>query len=167
MITEKSHSPKSSGMLIVMKSVMVHTQEFVCLAKPIPCSVVFPVYVYHKRAGVNDTLHRNKSANHTYSTPVGFNSGMWVFHFDVLVTHESPRRKIRPIKLGGSSEILDSFLMLSTKRIMIAWPSKWGQAEDSLFSKNLPTRQHTSGRSLSRARNSWASLDNLSLFSVT
>jgi hypothetical protein len=129
----------------------MHIEELVSLSEPIPCPIVFPI--------------------HIYGTSVRLNCSVRVLHLDILVTHERPGGEVRPIELRGTPEVSNGLFVFCSQRVVVTYnmyPSfsdvQSSEKRGEIF---VPTRQQTSGRSLSRARKSCASLDSARRFSVT
>jgi hypothetical protein len=100
----------------------MHIEQFIRLAETIPRSVVFAVNIYRRMripSGKEEGV-----INHTNGSTVRFDCGMRVLEFHVLVAKECPRRKIGPIEISRTAEVLDCLLMLRPDRIVIAWQSK-------------------------------------------
>jgi hypothetical protein len=126
----------------------MHIEELVGLPEPIPRTVVLPI--------------------HVYGTAIRFNCRMRVLHLDVFVAHECPSGEVCPIKLRSTPKVSNGLFMLSSQGVVVPYPFPqvallFREGEGG----NVPTRQHTSGRSLSRARKSCASLESVRRFSVT
>ena len=107
-------------MLVVVQSILVHTQQFIRLRETVPGPVVLSVDVCDADATMVQSalicgfLSVLTEGVLTHSLPIRFNSGMGVLHLHILVTHERPRCQVGPVKLRGAPEILDSLLMLSS-----------------------------------------------------
>ena len=129
----------------------MHIEELVRLSEPVPCPIILPI--------------------HVYGTSVRFNRSVRVLHLDILVTHERPGGEVRPIELRSTPEVSNGLLVFRSQRVVVTYTctrvplmSIPVRREGEKF---VPTRQQTSGRSLSRARKSCASLDSVRRFSVT
>ena len=129
----------------------MHIEELVSLSEPIPCPIILPI--------------------HVYGTSVRLNCSVRVLHLDILVTHERPGGEVCPIELRSTSEVSNGLFVFCSQRVVVTYNMSPSFSEvhfgGERRGKFVPTRQQTSGRSLSRARKSCASLDNARRFSVT
>lgn len=64
---------------------------------------------------------KQKTRIHTHGSTICFDSGMRIFHFNILVPHQSPCSETGPIKLRRSSEVFDGFLMIRPQGVVISW----------------------------------------------
>jgi hypothetical protein len=126
----------------------MHIEELVSLSEPVPCPIILPI--------------------HVYGTSVRLNRSMRVLHLDILVTHERPGGEVRPIELRSTPEVSNGLFVFCSQRVVVTYARPRVPLMSILREKFfVPTRQQTSGRSLSRARKSCASLDSVRRFSVT
>ena len=84
---------------VVIKSIVVHVLQLVCLAQPIPRPEIF-------------RINFNR-------IPIGLYSSRDVLHFKILVTHEGPSSQAGSVKFQSLSEVDDSFKMLTHERVVI------------------------------------------------
>jgi len=128
----------------------MHIEELVSLSEPVPCPIILPV--------------------HVYGTSVRLNRSVRVLHLDILVTHERPGREVRPVELRSTPEVSNGLFVFCSQRVVVTYTCPRVSLVSILARRGeifVPTRQQTSGRSLSRARKSCASLDSVRRFSVT
>ena len=111
------HLPQCRCVLVVVQGILVHAQKLIRLGEAVPRPIVLPVDVCVMMAiqlfhGWPHGVQSDKILTHSF--PIRFNRCMRILHLDILVTHESPRCQVGPVKLRGAPEILDSLLMLSS-----------------------------------------------------
>ncbi len=84
----------------VEEGVVVHFEDLVRLAQPVPGAVVFPVDVH--------------------GAPVGFNGRVRVLHLDVFVAHEGPGGEEGAVQGQGAPEVHDGFFVLGFEGVVVA-----------------------------------------------
>ena len=83
-----------------MSGIRVHLIDLVSLPQAIPCPEIGWI-------GVN-------------RGPVALNGCACIFHFQVLVAHQSPCRYELFVKLDGPHEIQSTFLVVSSKTVIVS-----------------------------------------------
>lgn len=74
----------------------------------------------HLMNQVRCVLEKVQHVRITNSTAIRLNCCMGVFHFNILMAHQCPSRKVGPIKLGSPPEVFDGLLVFRAEGIMIA-----------------------------------------------
>jgi hypothetical protein len=73
----------------------VHVEELICLAEPIPCTVILTI--------------------HVHSTAICFDCCVGIFHLDILMTHERPGGEVRSVELRSTPEVPDGLFMFCSQ----------------------------------------------------
>jgi hypothetical protein len=84
-----------------MQSILMHIEELVSLSEPIPCPIILPIDVY--------------------GTSVRLNRSVRVLHLDILVTHERPGGKVRPIELRSTPEVSNGLFVFCSQRVVVTY----------------------------------------------
>jgi hypothetical protein len=93
---------------VVVRCIAVHLIDLVCLPKAIPSPEVCRVCVY--------------------CCSIALNGSTGVFHFQILVPHQSPRRDELTVQLDGPHEVESTLLVISSQTVVITddtaglWP---------------------------------------------
>ena len=116
-------------MLVVVQRILVHAEQLVRLRETVPSSVIFPVDICVPDAITafqlsGNFLDRLLATTLTDGFAVCLDGRMRVFHLDVFMAHQRPRRQVRPVKLSSASEIFDRFFVLGTERIIVPLNAK-------------------------------------------
>ncbi len=79
----------------------MHVEEFVGLAKPVPCTVILPI--------------------HVHGPAIRFNRRVRVLHLDILVAHQRPGGEVRPIELRSTPEVSNGLFMFCSQRVVVTY----------------------------------------------
>lgn len=92
--------PGEDSPAVVVKRIVVHVLKLIGLTETVPSSEIF---------GIDFN-----------SISIGFDGSWYIFHLEVLMTHQCPGRQTGSIKFQSFSEVNDSFEMFSHERVVVS-----------------------------------------------